>query len=566
MTKRCLLSLRVIIILSLCGGHLFVGYSQDIESFRDAEPFNINGSIGATLTQGSNRGYSGQALPFMYTLHGNVNMEVYSIAIPLSFAFSHGQLSYTQPFNRYGMSPRYKWVRLHLGYRNMSFNPYTLAGRTFYGVGLELNPGKFRFAAMYGRLQDARPFTPDLLEGYRFVRPTYSRRGYAVKMGIGDRSNFIDLSLFKGWDDANSIPNVPDSLQIFPEENLAFGLSFRKSLFGNFSLSFDGAASAFSRDIRKEVIDDEALNKFSFLFTSRYSSRVATAMNASLDYSQGRFSTGLRYQRIDPYYQTMGAHYNLGDLENYTLNMSMNVFSGTSTLTGSFGFERNDLLNLRLSSTERIIGSVSVQYQNEAGNSLGIGYHNYTTSTGQFDPDFFSDTLRISHQMHTFYITPGIRWGEMEHITHFVNLNINYNRVDDNSPLTSEFGNTEMYSISGNYNRTYVPSSFSINTGLNYHRINSFTGDNQRIGVNAGVNKRFADSGINANFSTSYFRTFGSIRSSYYLSTRIGGSIRVGEKHSFNLSLNYFNRPAPRTVEDSRVSDYRFSAGYNFNF
>ncbi|TVQ42086.1 MAG: hypothetical protein EA362_13925 [Saprospirales bacterium] len=559
------LKIRIALSLAMLISGTFL-WGQDIETMREADPFKISGSIGASVTQGSNKGLNGEALPLMYTVHGNINMEVYSIAIPISFAFSHGQLAYTLPFNRYGMSPRYKWIRLHLGYRNMSFNPYTLAGRTFYGAGLELTPGKLRFAAMYGRLQDARPFTPDLLEGYRFVRPTYSRRGYAVKMGIGDHSNFIDLSLFKGWDDANSIPNVPDSLQIFPEENLAFGLSFRKSLFGNFSVSFDGAASAFSRDIRKEEIDEEILNKFSFLFTSRYSSRVATAMNASLDYTQGRFFTGLRYQRIDPYYQTMGAHYNLGDIENYTLNMSMNILSGTTTLSGSIGFERNDLLKLRLSSTERIIGSVGIQYQSQEGNSLGLGYHNYTTSTGQFDPDFFSDTLRINHQMHTFYVTPGIRWGALESVTNFINLNLNYNRVDDNSPLTKEFGNTEMYSISGNYSRTYVPSSLTINTGLQYHKIISFSGDNQRIGMSAGLGKRFPESGINTNFSTTYFRTFGTIKSTYYLSSRIGGSIRVGEKHSLNMSLTYFNRPAPRSFEQERTSDYRLTAGYHFNF
>ena len=554
-------------LIPLFWGYLIVLFSQDVESIKKAEPFKINGSIGASVIKGSNNGYSGNTLPFMYTLNGNVNMEIYSIAVPVSFVFSHGQLAYTLPFNRYGMSPRYKWIRLHLGHRNMNFNPYTLAGRTFFGAGLELNPGKFRFAAMYGKLQDARKYTPDLLEGYRFVKPSYSRKGYAFKAGIGDSQNFVDITLFKGWDEEGSIPKVPDSLQIFPEENLALGLSFRKVIVRGLSFSFDGALSAFTRDVRKERVDEDLLNKFSFLFSAKYSSRVASALSGSLDYSSGRFHTGLRYQRIDPYYQTMGAHYNLGDIENYTLHLGFSAFRGTTQISGSIGFERNDLLNLRLSSTERIIGSVGIQYQGQSGNSLSAGYHNYTTTTGQFDPDFFSDTLRIQHQMHTVYVNPGYRWGPIERASNYVFLALSYNKVDDNSPLTAEFGNMQMISSSLNYSRTIVATALTLNAGVQYHRIIASINSSERIGLTGGVGKRFREIGMNTNLSATIFRTLGSGGDThYYFSSRISASKRFLDNHSFNLGFTWMSRPPRFGQQEKRNNDYRLSAGYQFNF
>ncbi|MBK6370290.1 MAG: hypothetical protein IPF64_10820 [Flavobacteriales bacterium] len=35
----------------------------------------------------------------------------------------------------------------------MNFSELTMSGQRFFGAGVELTPGHFRFAAMYGRLR-----------------------------------------------------------------------------------------------------------------------------------------------------------------------------------------------------------------------------------------------------------------------------------------------------------------------------------------------------------------------------------------------------------------------------
>ncbi|MEQ8338575.1 MAG: hypothetical protein RIA62_14560 [Cyclobacteriaceae bacterium] len=45
--------------------------------------------------------------------------------------------SFQQPFNQYGMSPTYKNVTAHIGFRSMNFSRYSLAGHLFLVPGLK---------------------------------------------------------------------------------------------------------------------------------------------------------------------------------------------------------------------------------------------------------------------------------------------------------------------------------------------------------------------------------------------------------------------------------------------
>src|SRR5690606_41685729 len=63
---------------------------------------------------------------------------------------------YTTLFrSQFGISPSYKWIKLHLGYRNISFSPLVFDGQSFMGTGIELTPKNLYFGAFYGRLNKA---------------------------------------------------------------------------------------------------------------------------------------------------------------------------------------------------------------------------------------------------------------------------------------------------------------------------------------------------------------------------------------------------------------------------
>ena len=72
--------------------------------------------------------------------------------------YSNQVLSFQQPFNRFGISPRFDWGTIYLGSSSMRFSNYTLAGQRFDGAGADLQLGILRIGAMYGRFsREVRP-------------------------------------------------------------------------------------------------------------------------------------------------------------------------------------------------------------------------------------------------------------------------------------------------------------------------------------------------------------------------------------------------------------------------
>ncbi|MBK8343288.1 MAG: hypothetical protein IPL12_08230 [Bacteroidetes bacterium] len=159
---------------------------------------------------------------------------------------SEQERSFRQPFNQFGASPQYKWITVHAGYRNITFSPYTLAGHSFLGGGVELNPGKFRFGAIYGRfIKAVRADSVLILPG----ESAYDRYAFSVKMGVGKPTNYFDLIYLRGWDDPNAIINPEDTSSARPATNNVIGFTLYQKLWKNFLFKMNTAASVYTNDI-----------------------------------------------------------------------------------------------------------------------------------------------------------------------------------------------------------------------------------------------------------------------------------------------------------------------------
>src|SRR5690606_33606289 len=128
--------------------------------------------------------------PLGYSLSGTLNLSLYGWSLPFSVAISRQGSTFSQPFTRFGVSPEYKWVKLHAGHRNMRFSEFTLNNTTFLGGGMELRPKAFRFSAMYGMLQPAQRADEN-----RYGVAQYKRMGYGALLGLGKKNTF-DLTFF----------------------------------------------------------------------------------------------------------------------------------------------------------------------------------------------------------------------------------------------------------------------------------------------------------------------------------------------------------------------------------
>lgn len=99
--------------------------AQDLTSQRGRAPLTISDSIGANNTVCHSTSPFQIRSPLSNSLFANLNIDFYGLQIPLTFHFSNNSRDFSHPFARFRMSPRYKNLQVHLGYRNMNFSPFT---------------------------------------------------------------------------------------------------------------------------------------------------------------------------------------------------------------------------------------------------------------------------------------------------------------------------------------------------------------------------------------------------------------------------------------------------------
>src|SRR5690606_23879624 len=136
---------------------------QDLSNLKDQAPFRLSGSLDIRAIGYSANGIKPRRSPFTYVLSGSHVLQIYGLQIPVSFSYSEQERRFQQPFNQFGLSPTYKWIKLQGRFRNVSFSPYTLAGSNMLAGAVERTPGKFAMGFRMRRL--SRAITEDTPPG-----------------------------------------------------------------------------------------------------------------------------------------------------------------------------------------------------------------------------------------------------------------------------------------------------------------------------------------------------------------------------------------------------------------
>ncbi|MCS3799155.1 hypothetical protein [Niastella sp. OAS944] len=570
-------------------------YAQAIDELGVKKGVKINGSVSANSVAYMAHGIDSRRDPFNWFLQGNLNINLFGYNMPFSFSYSNQGRNFAQPFNRFQFAPSYKWARGYFGNTSMTFSNYTLAGHMFNGAGVELSPGKWRVAGMYGTLLKAVPFDVNNKESYNSA--AFERKGWGWKAGYEDKGNSYSISFFKAKDDANSIPFVPADATLTPRENTAVAVSVRQSFFKRLFTDVEYSVSVLNRDVRAvKSAEDSLQGQFNLVkqFLSPSASTVYfDALQAGLGYTGNFYSIQMRFERVAPGYTTLGAYNLVNDMRNITIAPSVQLFNNRVQISANAGIQDNNLDNTKTTTTRRWVGSGNISVIPNQHWMVNGSYSNFTTFTRVrpvYDPYFSNplDSLNF-YQVNTSYNgVVAYQFGD-KNIRHGIMLTLNYQLAGDAQPSQqgTEPQKSNFYTANAGYTFNQLQKDLSLTAGGNYYVQDMpgartwFTGPSlsaaktllkKKLRLNATSAYNITRSTVN-NVTTRNGVWNNALQASFTPQAQsnptpngsgITNNKKVTGRHSLNAAVNYLHQQA--VVPRPQFSELTVTMGYNFSF
>ncbi|HUW06158.1 MAG TPA: hypothetical protein VMW01_07840 [Williamwhitmania sp.] len=552
--------------------------AQDLSTIGKGNPLKINGGFSFNnyfffTDQESSR------KAFSYIVSGNVNAQIYSFNIPFNFSYTNQQVAYSQPFNfnHFGAQPSYKWIKTYVGYNSLSYSPYTYSGIQFLGFGVEVAPpsSPIKVSTFYGRLIKGVDY-----DTTRKNTPYFERFGWGTKIELGLEKTPIQLIIFRAWDKQSSIGPLPDSLLVYPKDNLALELKVSHKITKRFEIMGGISGSELTNDTRQSLGEGESVTPYSKLFPffrKRSSTTYRKAVRTGFNYTAETGTVGIAYERVDPDYATLGCYYFTNDFENYTLNFTKMLNKGKVNLSGNLGYQLNNIESKKLSTTHQIVGSLNSSVVVTPKLNLNVGYSNFTSYTNIRSPfDVINatspyqnlDTLNFSQISQTafcsvLYLLSNSAGGDRKSL----NFTTNYQTAVSVQEGSAPNVHSDFYNIIAAYSQFVKQQELNLTASLcsNINRV-SGSPDAMTIGPVISVTKSLLQKKLKLTFSSAFnVSTTAWSQTSRNLNFRLGGTYTIKKKHNIAMNITTYQQNTKAGAIKER-SDLSATVGYNYNF
>ena len=540
--------------------------AQDLSQIGQSKPVIFSGSVNV---QAGPYLYFGDGEPrndpFWWQVTGSPSVNIYGWQIPFSFNYGSRNRSFSQPFNRYGVSPYYKWITLHGGYRSIRMNPYVMSGVQFLGGGVEMNPKGFRFSAFYGRF--AKPIAQDTNATITEApNAAFKRMGYGAKVGVGNRRSYFDLSLVKVYDEVQSIALL-DSASLKPQDNVALGVSSKLALSKRLNFSMDVGLSLLNRDLNLVVLDTvQQFNPFPSFFQPRVGVQLLKAGNASISYNHKNFGLKVQAKQVDPDYRALAAFYQQTDIRSITIEPSIRLMKNKIKLSGSIGKQQDNITGRKSYTSVRTISSANLGLQPTKNYNLNLNYSNYGTAQEQ-GLRVVNDTFRVAQNNLSLSLSQNYTVINKLRSMNFT-MNVSYQELQDLNPFgTYATGENQVWFLTMNANHIRLRDNFGLMGGVNLSHNSFYTGSYFLVGPTIGASKPFRNDKLRTNLSLSYNRGFQSGQpAGATLNSFATVAYQIKKAHQFNLTINALHNSTPFvTSTGGTFTEVRFLVGYTLN-
>lgn len=580
------LTFQYFVLLLLCCG-LTVKAQQDIDlenlgqktkETLKKNPFKISGGISANTVLYSSNTYNSRD-PFTYFLNGNLNLGIYNWSMPISYSLTNqgSQINYQVPFkfNRFSIAPKYKWIKAYLGDVSMSFSPYTYNGLMFTGVGFELTPKiPFKIALMGGRLNKA---VND--DGNPYTIPAYKRMGYGADIKWEKEKYKLEMIGFYAKDDINSISVIPDSKNIYPQENLVLSAKGSFKLIKNLEVYGEYSNSALTTDLR---LTGPSINKkgiTSIFFKTNSSTENNSAYNTGVNLNLKKTSLGIRYEKIDPDYRTLGAYYFNNDLENITLNTAFTTFKDRLNIVANIGRQRDNLNFQKLKQTSRWVGAVNATLKASEKLLITGSYSNFTMFTNNQLNQFTNINNNplliqqprdsVNYKQINQNVNLNVNYTLPSTKDKVQNININYSlndMVNRENGIVRLGGLSRFHNANINYNLGFPEKKMTIAATVNYTNMYITRKQSSILGPSVSISKSFLKDKLQTSAGVAYNITKSQDMKTDILNLRLGANYIPWEKHNFSFNLINMFRNTNQQIENPKLNELTTTIGYNYSF
>ena len=549
--------MRPLIISALWSIVTFVAsplWGQDVEQVaadlqsKLRDPFTYSGSFGFSLQHYSSSLDVQRAAPFAVTAHANLNLGILGVQTPLSFVYASGGTAFNirlPSFGFAGMSPRYRDYTLHLGDRSLTLGKYSFSNHSFRGIGGEVNKEKWYTRFFYGRLQRAQISD---FNGFERVNPIFRRLGWGGLIGLQpSASSRVEVSIFKGWDDALSIPQLSDSTQaFFAKENVIISLSLEQNIGNRIRLAFNGSNSGISNQGTQGERSVSAFKSYIGLLDVNQSTRWNNAYELTTDYKAGFGTLSLSYERIDPGYRTLGALFFQDDQENITTGITTQLFNRKVALVATGGIQNNNLAGDRAESYQRFVGSLQANTTLSPKVNLNVGFSNFSSVNRQvriLDPSIPQRLTELALTNHN--VSAGLRYTVDPQNTLMGQFSWMKNQTITTTEQVLEQSNA-VETISLIYNRQWPANNLSMIIQGLYNHFDMIILSQRQMGTTVSFNKSLHQDQVQASVSLGVMQNaqtrenMGKTRGTF-IQLRLGANWKVYQNHVMRLEAVLLN-------------------------
>ncbi len=362
-------------------------------------------------------------------------------------------LDYIQnPTNNISISPKYKWFQAHLGTHTALYSPLSTGDIPMFGIGMDINPGKFIFSANYGVSQ--RAVEPDVELN---IPGAYRQNLIASRIGFGkiEGAQFT-LNVVKVKDDITSINASP--LNAKPIEGILVSPYIKFKITEQVEFSTETAGSVYTSDLLNTgIINEKIIQDISDLIVINASSKADIAHNTRIDWKGKRMSLGGEVKYVGARFLPIGYRFAEKDILDYKINTALKLFKDKANISGSFGIRTNNLTGTKLSKSKRVIANLNVFAQLSKAFSVNANFSNFG-----FNNDASLLNQRIELVNNSLTLAPMYTF-KTKKINHLITANLGLNNFEQFNVNTNDFETTKNTTYSLSYNLLFLKIPLNLN-------------------------------------------------------------------------------------------------------